>query len=163
MKIYRKSIFKTSVLWLCIFLYMDIPLALTIKGWENSNLQIWLYLLLGVTALAAPLMMACNYLIFMDDDFVVKNAVYPFMRIRCRYSDIRKIEIRYNKNIYLKIHMRDSKRIKRAQLECIEKTDLYEIIELLKTKEVDVEPIGVAVNQWIEKGKRLKIKNHESL
>lgn len=162
MKIYRKNIFKTFTFWFCISLYITIPLALTIKGWEYSYLQIWLYCLPGVTACAALLVTACNYLIVMDDSFVVRNAVYPFMQIRCRYSDVRKIEIRYaaKGDIYLKIHMRHSKRIKRPQLECIEKTDLYEIMEFLKTKEIDVEPVGVAVNQWIERGKNSRNQLH---
>lgn len=140
---YKKNILKTSVFQFCASLYAIVFIAFLITG-NQDNMSMYLYILLGIIIYTAILGTACNYLIFTDNHFIVKNTVYPFLTTSFLYTDIRKIEFTNTPRggIYLQIYTHHSEKVKRPTIECVKRTDLCEIAKRLKDKGIKIEITG---------------------
>lgn len=136
MKVYKKSIWTNAVWWLCISQFL-LPISFIISGNVDN---VWIILtFLYATSISVIFGLVCNYLIFANDYFIVKNAVYPFIKNKLYYSDIRRIEFRCTRGIFLQIYLRHSDEIKRLVLECVKDKHLLEIADLLKKKGIEVD------------------------
>ena len=154
MKVYKKSVFRVFMFWVCISMYI-FPLGIAYLITKRFSLPVAAYFLLFMIVLFAILVIAFNYLIFMDDHFIIRNGFYPFWKKRFYYKDIRLIEMRHTPRggSFLKIFTQNGS-VSQIPIELVMKADLYEISELLKAQGVQVEIKSVIIKEIIEKTKK---------
>ncbi len=80
-----------------------------------------------------------NYLILMNDHFIVKSVLCPFLKTTLYYKEVHKIKFKNTMGgIYIEIHQNPPK-IKRLFLGCVKEKDLLEVADLLKKKGIEVD------------------------
>ena len=139
--------------WVCISMYI-FPFGIAYLITKRFSLSVAAYFLLFMIVLFAILAIAFNYLIFMDDHFIIRNGFYPWKR-KFYYKDIRLIEMKHTPwgGPFLKIFTHNGS-VSQIPIELVIKTDLYEIAELLKAQGVQVEIKSRAIEEIIEKAKK---------